>query len=167
MAEFERQPLAGERKVAIERSYSLRETINSNFDKVRSLADGLLFEFGLSRQKDFALRGQIREWQPQRRMLFVTRITLFKYRLQFPGFELPSAVCDLQLEFDSQLAATLERIADRLEEKAPGAIMTLEIHLLLSAFASINAIVSVGYDQKHFCYVGGLLILSKSSSMTQ
>jgi multidrug resistance protein MdtO len=68
---------------------------------------------------DLALRGQIREWQPQLRMLFLTRITLYKYRLQLPGFELPSAVCDLQLEFDSQLAATLEGMADRLEEKAP------------------------------------------------
>jgi len=49
--------------LAIERSYSLRETINTNFDKVRSLADGVLFEFGPSRQQDLASRSQIREWQ--------------------------------------------------------------------------------------------------------
>lgn len=115
LAEFERQPLAGERKVAIERSYSLRETINSNFDKVRSLADGLLFEFGPSRQNDLALRGQIREWQPQLRMLFLTRITLFKYRLQLTGFELPAAVRASQLEFDNRLTALLDRMADRME----------------------------------------------------
>jgi multidrug resistance protein MdtO len=75
LAEFERQPLVGERKVAIECSYSLREKINSNFDKVRSLADGVLFEFGQTRQQDLMLRKQIREWQPQLRMLFLTRIT--------------------------------------------------------------------------------------------
>jgi multidrug resistance protein MdtO len=119
LAEFERQPFAEERRVAIECSYSLRETINTNFDKVRSLADGVLFEFGPSRQKDLALRAQIREWQPQLRMLFLTRITLYKYRLQLPGFDLPAAVLASQLEFDSHLAATLERMADRMEEKWP------------------------------------------------
>jgi multidrug resistance protein MdtO len=119
LAEFERQPLPGERKVAIERSYSLRETINSNFDKVRSLGDGLLLEFGPSRQQDLELRSQLRKWQPQLRMLFLTRITLFKYRLQLTGFELPAAVRASQLEFDSRLAVVLDRMADRMEGQAP------------------------------------------------
>jgi multidrug resistance protein MdtO len=136
LAEFERQPLAGQRKVAIERSYSLRETINSNFDKVRSLADGLLFEFGSSRQMDLALRGQIREWQPQLRMLFLTRITLYKYRLQLPGFELPSEVRALQTEFDGRLAAILELMANRLENTAP-----LEDHDSRSAFERLESTV--------------------------
>jgi multidrug resistance protein MdtO len=119
LAEFEREPLPAERKIAIERSYFLRATINTNFDKVRSLADGVLFEFGPSRERDLALRRQIREWQPQLRMLFLTRITLFKYRLQLTGFELPAAVRASQLEFDSRLAVILDRMADRMEEKAP------------------------------------------------
>jgi multidrug resistance protein MdtO len=119
LAEFERQPFEGERKVAVESSYSLRETINSNFGKVRSLADGLLFEFGPTRQRDLMLRKQIREWQPQLRMLFLTRITLFKYRLQLTGFELPERVRALQLEFDGRLAAILETMAERMEERAP------------------------------------------------
>jgi multidrug resistance protein MdtO len=119
LAEYERQPLPGERKSAIERSHFLRETINTNFDKVRSLADGVLFEFGPSRQQDLTLRSQIREWQPQLRMLFLTRITLFKYRLQLPGFELPESVRASQLEFDRQLAVILDRIADQMEERAP------------------------------------------------
>jgi multidrug resistance protein MdtO len=115
LAEFEREPLREERKLAIERSYFLRETINSNFDKIRSLADGVLFEFGPSRQQNLTLRQQIRKWQPQLRMLFLTRITLFKYRLQLPGFELPGSVCALQQEFDRRLATILERMADRME----------------------------------------------------
>jgi len=119
LAEFERQPLAGERKVAIERSYSLRKTINSNFDKVRSLGDGLLLEFGPSRQQDLELRSQLRKWQPQLRMLFLTRITLFKYRLQLTGFELPAAVRASQLEFDSRLTVVLDRMADRMEGQTP------------------------------------------------
>jgi multidrug resistance protein MdtO len=119
LAEFERQPLSEERKSAIERSYFLRETINTNFDKVRSLADGVLFEFGPSRQQDLALRSQLRKWQPQLRMLFLTRITLFKYRLQLTGFELPAALRASQLEFDSRLAVALDRMADRMEGQKP------------------------------------------------
>lgn len=136
LAEFERQPVAGERKVAIERSYSLRETINSNFDKVRSLADGLLFEFGPSRQNDLALRGQIREWQPQLRMLLLTRITRYKFRLQLPGFELPPEVRALQTEFDGRLAATLELMAKRLENTIPP-----EHHDLKGAFERLESTV--------------------------
>jgi multidrug resistance protein MdtO len=119
LAEFERQPLSEERKIAIERSYVLRETINSNLDKVRSLADGVLFEFGPTRTRALNLRAQIREWQPKLRMLFLTRITLFKYRLQLTGFELPANVLASQLEFDRRLAVILERMADRMEGKEP------------------------------------------------
>jgi multidrug resistance protein MdtO len=119
LAEFERQPLSEERKSAIERSYVLREMINTNLDKVRSLADGVLFEFGPTRQQDLMLRKQIREWQPQLRMLFLTRITLFKYRLQLTGFELPERVRASQLEFDDRLAAILETMAERMEGEAP------------------------------------------------
>jgi multidrug resistance protein MdtO len=136
LAEFERQPIAGERKVAIERSYSLRETINSNFEKVRSLGDGLLFEFGPSRQKDLALLGQIREWQPQLRMLILTRITLYKYRLQLPGFELPLEVRALQTAFDGRLAAILEQMANRLENTAPQ-----EDHDFRNAFEHLESAV--------------------------
>jgi multidrug resistance protein MdtO len=119
LAEFERQPLQEERKTAIERGYFLRETINTNFDKVRSLADAALFEFGPTRQQGLTLRKQIQKWQPQLQMLFLTRITLSKYRLQLHGFELPPAVRASQLEFDNQLATILDGLADRLEDRAP------------------------------------------------
>jgi hypothetical protein len=52
-------------------------------------------------------------------MLFLTRITLFKYRLQLTGFELPAAVRASQLEFDSRLAVVLDRMADRMEGQTP------------------------------------------------
>jgi multidrug resistance protein MdtO len=48
----------------------------------------------------------------------VTRITLLKYRLQLPGFELPEALRVAQQEFDDRLAGTLDGIANRLEGKA-------------------------------------------------
>jgi multidrug resistance protein MdtO len=115
LAQFAREPLSADLGVAMERSYSLRETINKNFDQVRALADGVLFEFGPSRQQDLALRDRIRRWQPQLRLLFVTRIALLKYRLHLPGFQLPEAVLQAQKEFDNRLATTLDGMAGRLE----------------------------------------------------
>ena len=102
----------------IEQSYALRETINNNFDKVRALADAVLFEFGPSRHKDLAFRSRISRWLPQLRMLFITRVALLRYRLRLPGFELPQPVRIAQREFDEHLATKLERMADRLQSQA-------------------------------------------------
>jgi multidrug resistance protein MdtO len=118
LAEFAREPRSKDQRVAIERSYSLHETINSNFDQVRSLADAVLFEFSSSRQQDLALRARIRQWQPQLRSLFLTRSVLQKYRLELPGFELPEALRVAQREFDDTLAMMLDGMADRMEGKA-------------------------------------------------
>jgi multidrug resistance protein MdtO len=119
LAQFVTEPLTGEKRLAIESSYSLRETINTNFDNVRALADAVLFQFGPSRRQDLAFRDRIRQWQPQLRTLFVTRIALLKYRLQLPGFELPEPVRVAQLEFDDRLAKALNDMANRMEDKAP------------------------------------------------
>jgi multidrug resistance protein MdtO len=119
LAEFAREPVSKDIGVAIERSYVLRETINSQFDKVRSLADGVIFEFGASRQQNLALRDHIRKWQPQLRTLFVMRIASLKYRLRLPGFELPEAVEAAQKVFDEQIAAILDGMADRIEAEEP------------------------------------------------
>jgi multidrug resistance protein MdtO len=115
LAQLTREPGSSERPAAIERSYALRETINTQFDKVRSLADGVLFEFGSSRQQDLALRQRIREWQPQLRTLFLMRIASLKYRLQLPGFELPDPVLSSLREFDDRSAALLEDMAGWIE----------------------------------------------------
>jgi multidrug resistance protein MdtO len=117
LGQLVREPLPGTEKIW--RGDSLRETINTNFDKVRSMADGVLFELGPSRQGDLALRNQIRRWQPQLRTLFMTRIALVKYRLQLPGFELPEPARVAQQEFDNRLAGMLDGMADRMEGKPP------------------------------------------------
>jgi multidrug resistance protein MdtO len=117
LGQLVREPLPGREKTW--RGDSLRATINTNFDKVRSLADGVLFELGPSRHGDLALRNQIRQLQPQLRTLFVTRIALVKYRLQLPGFELPETVRVAQQQFDDRLARMLDRMADRMEGKPP------------------------------------------------
>jgi multidrug resistance protein MdtO len=115
LAELAREPVSGDTRVAIERSYALREAINAQFDNVRSLADGVLFEFGRSRHQNLMLREQIREWQPQLRTLFLMRIASWKYRLQLPGFELPDAMRTWQKLYDERSAGILNDLADRVE----------------------------------------------------
>jgi len=126
LAQLAREPVSTDLKVAIERSYSLRETINAQFDKVRSLADGILFEFGPSRQRDLELRDRIRRGQPQLRALFVMRITSLKYRLQLPGFELPESVRLQQRAYDDHSAQMLEEMAGRIDGNAPPAGNSIE-----------------------------------------
>jgi multidrug resistance protein MdtO len=115
LAQYAREPISGDLRNASERSYSLRETINSNFDRVRDLTGGVLLEFGPSRERNLALRERIIRWQTQVRMLFLTEIALWKYRAQVPGFELPEALITQQRQFDDRVALTLEGMADRLE----------------------------------------------------
>jgi multidrug resistance protein MdtO len=115
LAQFAREPISRNYQVAAERSYSLREAITSSFNSVRASADGVLFEFGPSRQQDLAWRSRLREWQTQLRLIFIADIALWKYRAGLPGFELPDTVDAAQRAFDDQLARALEAIADRME----------------------------------------------------
>ena len=64
------------------------------------------------------MRNQIRQWQPQLRTLFVTRIALVKYRLHLPGFDYRVPVV-AQQEFDHRLARLLDGMADRMDGKPP------------------------------------------------
>jgi len=119
LAQFAREPVSADMRSAIQRTSALRETINTKLDKVRSLADGVLLEFGASRREDLALRDRIRRWQPQLRALFVMRGASLKYRLQLPGFLLPEAVIASLQAYDQCSAQILEDLADRMEGKAP------------------------------------------------
>lgn len=108
VARFARGPASDDLRIAIGGSVALRETINANLDKVRALADAVLFELGPSRRSDLELRSYIRQWQPQLRTLFVMRIAFLKYRLQLPGFELPESIRLRQQAYDEQSARMLE-----------------------------------------------------------
>jgi multidrug resistance protein MdtO len=118
LAQLVREPLSKDRRTAISQGVVLGETINGNFDKVRALADAVLFELGPSREQDLTFRNRVRQWQPSLRMLFITRIVLWKYRVRLPGFELPEAIEPAQEEFDYKSAKVLDDMADRLEGKA-------------------------------------------------
>jgi multidrug resistance protein MdtO len=117
LAGFARGPASRDPKDVVDRSYAMRETINTAFAKVHTLADGVFFEFGTSRQSDLALRSQIVRWLPQLRIIFVTRAALLKYRYNLPGFELPNELRAAQQAFDDSIAQTLEAMANRLEGK--------------------------------------------------
>ena len=114
LAQLAREPLSKDRRTALARSIALGETINANLDKVRALADSVLFEFGPSREQDLQMRDRIRQWQPDLRMLFITRIALWKYRVRLPGFELPEPLQQAQEQFDENLANALDGMADRM-----------------------------------------------------
>jgi multidrug resistance protein MdtO len=118
LAQFVREPISKDMKIAIERSYTLREKINKNFENIRNLDDHVLLEFGPARPQQLALRDQIVQWQPQLRALFLIRIALWKYRTRLPNFELPASVLTAQQEFDRQSAEMLESIAQQLGGKA-------------------------------------------------
>ena len=117
LAQFAREPVSADIRPAIQRTSALRDTINTKFDSVRSLADGVLLEFGPSRSRDLALRDRIRRWQPQLRTLFIMRSASLKYRLQLPGFVLPEAAIVSLQAYDECSAQMLEHIADRVEGK--------------------------------------------------
>jgi multidrug resistance protein MdtO len=114
LAQLTREPTTTNLREAIERSYSLRETINTNFSQVRQHADGVMLEFGSSRKRDLALRARLLRRQPELRLVFITQIAILKYRLQLPGFDLPVRLRKVLRESDIQRAAVLESIADQV-----------------------------------------------------
>jgi multidrug resistance protein MdtO len=132
LAQFAREPVSADIPSAIQRTSVLHDTINAQFDKVRSLADGILLEFGPSRRRDLALRDRVRRWQPQLRALFLMRVASLKYRLQLPGFVLPEAVIASLQAYDECSAQMLETIADGLQGKTSqeGAVSADSIAML-------------------------------------
>jgi len=119
LAQFAGEPVSKDLRPAIARSLVLRETIASHLDAVRALGDAVLFEFGPSREQDLELRNRIRQIQPNLRMLFITRIVLWRYSARLPGFELPEVIHPAQEKFDKQLAAALGSMADRMNRNGP------------------------------------------------
>jgi multidrug resistance protein MdtO len=142
LAQFAREPVSKELKAATAQRFALGETINTNLDKVRALADGVLLEFGHSRARDLALRSLIRRAQPQMRILFIMQIAEWKYRAQLPGFELPEAIAAEQREFDDRLAESLDAMAARIGGRFMSVQPTLE-----DAVARLENAINI-YDPK-------------------
>jgi multidrug resistance protein MdtO len=126
MADVIREPLSNDPRVAKARQFSLRETVTENFDSVRATADAVFLEFGPSREQNMALRRRVQAAQVPLRTLFLTRVALWKYRAQTPGFELPKEVLLAQQVFDTQSANKLDAIADRIEGKSSSKTSDME-----------------------------------------
>src|SRR5262249_46247946 len=94
LAQFAREPVSQDLKAATARRLALGGTINTNLDKARALADGVLLELGRSREQDLALRSLIRRAEPTLRVLYILQIAEWKYRAQLSGFELPVAIAE-------------------------------------------------------------------------
>ena len=112
-----RAPISLDPGIAIGEIDSLRETVNTNFDRLRQQADVVMLEFGSYRERNLAMRSQLLRWQVQLRAIFIVRIGLLKYRLRLPGFEIPEPILLAQEAFDTRLAERLEEMADRLSGK--------------------------------------------------
>jgi multidrug resistance protein MdtO len=121
-AQLFRGPYPEDRSAAVERTYALRGSINSSFEKLREHGDGVMLEFGRTRDHDLMLRQQIIDWQIRLRTVFVVTATLLKYRLNLPGFELPEPVRAAQKAYAGEVANRIDAMADRLEGRpqAPG-----------------------------------------------
>jgi multidrug resistance protein MdtO len=115
LAQLALPPDVAQRKESMRQAYALGQTINANFDQVRSLGDAVIFEFGASRGADLALRNRVRDWQSRLRALFLLRGAALRYRLEMPGFEIPPQMEPVQREFDAQMSAVFEGMADRME----------------------------------------------------
>ena len=127
LAKLMRAPVAKETRAAIEETYSLRETINTNFETLRQHADGVMLEFGSTRERNLAIRSRLIRWQIQLRMLLVVRVALLKYRLRLPGFELPDATSQMQEQVDANNARRLENLAEFVSGELGTSIPASEI----------------------------------------
>jgi multidrug resistance protein MdtO len=112
VAKLMRAPVAQDPDAAREETYSLRETIDASFEKLRQHADGVMLEFGKSRERNLALRTRLLQWQLQLRILFLTRVALLQYRLRSPGFELPEWMLQSEQKAEAVDARRLENLAD-------------------------------------------------------
>jgi multidrug resistance protein MdtO len=124
LATLIKAPTSNEPASAIEETYVLRDRIGSNFESLRQHADGVMLELGRTRERDLVLRSQLLRWQLRLRELFSLRLTLLRYRLHLPGFELPDSMRRAQEAFDIRIAKRLEAIADKVS--APARFMPAE-----------------------------------------
>jgi multidrug resistance protein MdtO len=122
-------PVSTTAGVTIDEAYRLREAISTNFEELRQQADGLMLEFGGSREHNLGARSHLLRWQLQLRIIFVIRIALLRYLLRLPGFEIPEPLLRTQEIADGQLAERLERLADRISNKVPSLLATYDTQL--------------------------------------
>jgi len=126
-------PVSKASGATIEEVDRLREAISTNFEELRQQADGLMLEFGGSREHNLAARSHLLRWQLQLRIVFVIRIALLRYLFRLRGFEIPEPLLQAQEIADGQLAERLERLADRISDKVPPSLATYDTPLSVAS----------------------------------
>jgi multidrug resistance protein MdtO len=119
-AQIAEQLVAEDQVKAILRFRILRDQINAGFEAVRAQSDGVLFEFGLDRQRKMEIREDIRRWQPILRTLLLLRMTMAQYRAQKPFKDLPTAVAEAQKTLEQDIACEMRNLANLVSGKPPG-----------------------------------------------
>jgi multidrug resistance protein MdtO len=164
MAQVMREPVSADPRVAKADRFSLRARVIENFANVRTQSDAVVLEFGPSRREALQWRTRAQLAQSRLHTLDLTRMALWKYRAQTPGFEVPPEVLSALQEVDNQSALAMDAIADRLEGKPP-----VEQGDVQGSFAHLEQAASKVDSQQprdpRARQVGTLLILSRQSEV--
>jgi multidrug resistance protein MdtO len=117
LAELAEQLLEKDTLKAIKRIRMLRDQINAGFQAVAAQSDALLFEFGPERQRNLAIREDVRRWQPAIRTLLQLQIAVAQYRAEKPVQQLLPLIAEAHIDFEQDIAQLLRALANELRGK--------------------------------------------------
>jgi multidrug resistance protein MdtO len=116
-AELTEQLLEKDQIKAIKRIRQLRDQLNAGFAAVTSQADGVLFEFGPSRQRKLQIRDDVRRWQPSIRTLLQVQIASVQYLSHKPLSNLPEPIAQAGVAFEKDIALVMHAMANEVSGK--------------------------------------------------
>ncbi len=116
-AELTEQLLEKDQTKAIRRIRQLRDQLNAGFAAVTAQADGVLFEFGPSRQRKLQIRDDFRRWQPSIRTLLQVQVASVQYLAQKPLSNLPEPIAQAGVAFEKDIASVMHAMANEVGGK--------------------------------------------------
>ncbi len=126
-AELTEQLLEKDQTKAIRRIRQLRDQLNAGFAAVTAQADGVLFEFGPSRQRKLQIRDDVRRWQPSIRTLLQVQIASVQYLAQKPLSNLPEPIAQAGVAFEKDIALVMHAMANEVSGKPVDAAPDIRI----------------------------------------
>jgi multidrug resistance protein MdtO len=116
-AELTEQLLEKDQTKAIRRIRQLRDRLNAGFAAVTAQADGILFEFGPSRQRKLQIRDDVRRWQPSIRTLLQVQVASAQYLSQKPLSNLPEPIAQAGVAFEKDIALVMHAMSNEVSGK--------------------------------------------------
>jgi multidrug resistance protein MdtO len=116
-AELAEQLLEKDQVKAIRRIRQLRDQLNAGFQAVSGQADGVLFEFGASRQRKLQIREDIRRWAPSIRTLLQVQVASAQYLSQKPLSSLPEPIAQAGVVFEKDITLVMRAMASEVVGK--------------------------------------------------